>query len=101
MDKVQNYISKIAKEKIVMEQQHQNQNTNVVNVTVAAPTKKAVKKWPSFFLCFLFGCLGAHKFYEGKTGMGILYLLTGGLFYIGAFIDAIAILFKSDPYYVD
>ena len=32
--------------------------------------------------------------------MGILYILTGGLFLIGWFIDTIVILCKSDPYYV-
>ncbi len=81
----------------------QNQNQNVVNVTVAAPAapaKKAVKKWPAFLLCWFLGYLGAHKFYEGKTGMGILYLFTFGLFGIGILIDWISILCKSDPYYV-
>ena len=46
------------------------------------------------------GLFGAHKFYEGKTGMGILYLLTGELFGIGWLIDAIALLFKPNPYYM-
>ena len=27
---------------------------------------------------------GAHKFYEGKIGMGVLYIFTGGLFGIGS-----------------
>lgn len=57
-------------------------------------------KWVAFILCILFGILGAHKFYEGKTGMGILYLLTGGLCGIGWLIDTIAILFKPNPYYI-
>ena len=61
---------------------------------------KMVKKWPAFFLCLFLGFLGAHKFYEGKTGMGILYLLTLGLCGIGWIIDIISILFKPDPYYV-
>ncbi len=41
-----------------------------------------------------------HKFYEGKSGMGILYLLTFGLGGIGVVVDAITILFKPNPYYV-
>ena len=40
------------------------------------------------------------KFYEGKIGMGILYLFTCGLFGIGTLIDFIVLLFKPNPYYV-
>lgn len=57
-------------------------------------------KWVSFLLCLFLGYLGAHKFYEGKVGMGILYLFTGGLFGIGWFIDCIVLLCKPNPYYV-
>lgn len=51
-------------------------------------------------LCIFLGFLGGHKFYEGKAGMGILYLFTGGLFGIGVLIDFIIILFKPNPYFV-
>ena len=37
----------------------------------------------------LFGWLGVHKFMQKKTGMGILYFFTLGLFGIGWFIDSI------------
>ena len=40
------------------------------------------------------------KFYEGKIGMGILYLFTAGFFGIGVLIDFITLLFKPNPYYV-
>lgn len=33
------------------------------------------------------GALGAHRFYMGKIGTGILYLLTGGLLSVGVFYD--------------
>lgn len=58
-------------------------------------------KWTAFFLCFFLGFFGAHKFYEGKTGMGVLYLFTAGLFCFGYLIDIFAILMKPNPYYVD
>ena len=57
-------------------------------------------KWVSFFLCLFLGFLGAHKFYEEKTGTGVLYLFTFGLFGIGWLVDCIILLFKPNPYYV-
>ncbi len=76
--------------------ENNNQNNNQVNVLGA----RAKNKWVAFFLCLFLGVFGAHKFYEGKAGMGILYLFTAGLFGIGIFIDLISILCKPNPYYV-
>lgn len=61
---------------------------------------KMCNKWTAFFLCLFLGFFGAHKFYEGKVGMGIIYILTFGLFAIGWIVDLIRILFKPNPYYV-
>jgi len=47
--------------------------------------------WVTYLLWFFFGIIGVHKFYLNKTGMGILYILTGGLFFIGLFIDLFTI----------
>ncbi len=41
----------------------------------------------AYLLWFFLGFLGAHKFYLGKTGMGILYFFTFGIFGIGLLID--------------
>jgi len=57
-------------------------------------------KWVAFFLCLFTGWLGIHKFYEGKILMGILYILTLGLFGIGILVDLIILLFKPNPYFV-
>lgn len=53
------------------------QNTKHINPTV------------ELCLCLFLGWAGAHKFYEGKIGMGILYLFTLGLFGFGWIIDTI------------
>ncbi len=57
-------------------------------------------KWVAFFLCLFLGLVGAHKFYEGKAGMGVLYIFTVGLFGIGWFADCIVLLCKPNPYWV-
>lgn len=78
-----------------------NNNTNNNNNGVYVVGRRRTKnKWVAFFLCLCLGFLGAHKFYEGKIGIGILYLLTGGLFVIGWIIDIIILLFKPNPYIV-
>jgi len=47
--------------------------------------------WVTYVLWFFGGLLGLHKFYLGKIGWGILYILTGGLFFIGWLIDLFTI----------
>lgn len=53
------------------------------------------KRLTALLLCFFFGALGIHRFYVGKIGTGILWLLTLGILDVGALIDFIMIIVGS------
>ena len=91
-------VKKTEQPSIVINNSNANMNTNT-NIN-GGPVGKPKNKWVALLLCFFFGYLGAHKFYEGRIGAGILYILTVGIFGIGALIDFIALLFKKSTYYV-
>lgn len=74
---------------------------NIANAVTAEPAlSHTCKKWVAFCLCLFLGLFGAHKFYEGKIGTGILYLFTCGVFVFGWLVDIFNILGKPDPYIV-
>ena len=62
-------------------------STSLANVSLSE--KKIL---PAFLLCFLLGVFGAHRFYVGKVGTGVLQLLTLGGLGIWAMIDLIMII---------
>lgn len=82
----------------------QNGQIVINNVAGAQPGRgrspRLINKWVAFCLCLFLGIFGAHKFYEGKIGTGILYLCTAGLFVFGWLIDLFNLLGKSNPYTV-
>lgn len=82
---------------IIINNANNNTNTNINRVGGYGWPRN---KWVALLLCVFLGFLGAHKFYERKIGMGILYIFTFGIFGIGWLIDIITILFKPVIYYV-
>lgn len=78
-------------------------SSNKHNKKVKKAVKKIVKsgnntpltddeKLIAIILLVFLGVVGAHRFYLGDIGMGVLYLLTGGLCGIGVLIDLIKLL---------
>ena len=57
------------------------------------PVLSQKSKVTALLLCIFLGGIGVHRFYVGKTGTGILYLLTGGVFGIGWIVDIFSIAF--------
>lgn len=66
-------------------------NNSPQNTMGFTPGISRKNKIVALLLCIFLGYFGAHKFYVGKVGMGILYLFTMGFFGIGWLIDVILI----------
>jgi TM2 domain-containing membrane protein YozV len=52
----------------------------------------------AYLLWFFLGVFGVHKFYLDKIAVGIIYLLTGGLFLIGLIYDLFTLGNQVDVY---
>lgn len=74
----------------------ERQDTRVVEkVYIREEPRSSKSRLILLLLFFVMGAVGAHKFYSGRIGMGILYVFTGGLFGIGLFFDFFSILFGT------
>lgn len=53
------------------------------------------RRGTALLLCIFLGFLGAHNFYVGRIGRGVVYLFTMGLFGIGWVADIVRIVLGS------
>lgn len=49
----------------------------------------------AFLLCLFLGWAGAHRFYVGKGGTGVLWMFSFGIFGMGWFVDLIMVALGS------
>ncbi len=65
--------------------------TQIIAVENVSP-----KNWIlCLLLCIFFGVLGFHRFYVGKWGTGLIYLITGGIFSLGVLFDIFLLATKQ------
>lgn len=91
------------KEKVYEEKQQERNHNNVedfVYQTMGYEKIGPFNKWITLLLCIFLGIFGAHKFYERKYTIGLLYLVTGGFCFLGVILDIYLILQKPTEYYV-
>ena len=62
--------------------------------TIAKAEGKEKSKEIELILAVVFGWAGAHRFYTGKMASGLVWLLTGGLFFFGWGLDVLVLLLK-------
>jgi len=82
-----------AQEPVASQSSNNNSSNSIVNINMNQNDNSNDRSFlVTVLLWFFLGALGIHRFYLGHTGMGILYLLTGGLCGIGWLIDGILLL---------
>lgn len=77
-----------------MQQEKEQAKTDietVADVVTERQRESTKSKVVALILCILGGYLGLHHFYTGKTGIGVLYLFTVGLFGVGWIVDIVRI----------
>ena len=71
--------------------------TSTDDITIETPTSQRPTSpkniWIAIILCYFLGMFGAHRFYVGKSGTGVLWIFTAGAFGIGWLVDLFSLIF--------
>jgi len=86
----ENFLTSYETKTIIKEQKKQNKKVDRKTTTGGGKSQIV-----ALILCILLGLIGVHRFYLGYTGLGLLYLLTFGLFGIGWLIDLILLIIPN------
>ena len=70
-------------------------NCGVIQPTNLPATISEKRILPAFLLCMFFGVFGAHRFYVGKIGTGVLQIVTLGGLGIWWLVDFIMLIVGS------
>ena len=82
-------LNELLKDRVISQEEFDSQKEKLLNSS--SPVRDS--QWVvTLLLAFLLGVIGAHRFYVGKTGTGILMLLTLGGLGIWVLIDLILIV---------
>lgn len=84
----------VSQPNIIINNANTNTNTNM-NGNGGGYAISPKSKMVTLLLAIFVGYFGIHRFYVGKIGTGIIWLLTAGMFGIGWIIDIIMILCGS------
>ena len=83
-------LNELLRDRVISQEEFDTQKDNLLKKS--SPSESDSQWVVTLLLAFLLGVIGAHRFYVGKTGTGILMLLTFGGLGIWLLIDLILII---------
>ena len=82
-------LNELLRDRVISQEEFDSQKEKLLSISTPGSDSQWVV---TLLLAFLLGVIGAHRFYVGKTGTGILMLLTFGGLGIWLLIDLILIV---------
>ena len=83
-------LNELLRERVITQEEFDKQKEKLLNSNSLSSSQQ---DWlVALLLCFFIGIIGAHRFYVGKIGTGVLMVFTLGGLGIWTFIDLILII---------